>query len=522
MAKFLIQDIIPPEKKHRATHKKTHAKETSKDEGIHNVISHFGETETTPPSHKIAEVNQLMHSKPKEMIPENPRMILEDHIHNDENEGATQDSNEFEKTDTQDIGEEPKRQEISNDVPPPVNFPEYGPGHHIFENESNKWLPWLIGVGILGVLVIIVLNFFGGATITVVPKHEAIPMDQQMTAVKNAQNDELPYVVISETLTENEEVPATGTKTVTEKASGQIIVFNKQTTTQRLIRNTRFQSPTGKIYRINDSINVPKATTKNGETTPGSIVVTVYADEAGPDYNSDPTDFTVPGLKGSPQFDKVYARSKGPITGGASGTLKTVSDQDLKQANDELRIALETKLRTKARADIDSTHVAYDNGIIVELGDAALSKDKASSNDKAVVSEEGTIYVVAFDRTQLSKAIEKILVPTYAGEDVSIKNLDGLTFAMPAQKGQDLLAGDKITFSLKGTPELTWIVDQNVIIKDLLGKAKEDFNRILAKYPTVEQAKATLRPFWKSTFPTDPSKITIKIVDTIDNGGSGK
>lgn len=48
------------------------------------------------------------------------------------------------------------------------------------------------------------------------------------------------------TLDDKIEVDATGTKTVTTKASGNIIVYNEQTVAQRLIKNTRFQSPAGK------------------------------------------------------------------------------------------------------------------------------------------------------------------------------------------------------------------------------------------------------------------------------------
>ncbi|OGZ19150.1 MAG: hypothetical protein A2494_01275 [Candidatus Lloydbacteria bacterium RIFOXYC12_FULL_46_25] len=517
MAKYLIQDIIPPEKKHRAAKKKAHATTPDDKEGIHNVVSHFGSSEDSVIPHEVvAEANQLMHSRPKEVIPENPRMILEEHIHNDSDDELVE-QNGRSSTYTPMPPSNPTPIKAPTVVDNTPHFPEYSSSHRIFENNNgNKWLPWLVGASIIGILAIIILNFFGGATITIIPKHDAIPMDQEMTAFKNPQNNELPYAIMKVTLSETQEVPATGTKTVTEKASGQIIIFNQQTTAQRLIRNTRFESPKGKIYRINESINIPKATTKNGQVTPGSVTVTVYADEAGPDYNTEPTDFTVPGLKGTPQFDKVYARSKGAITGGASGTLKTVSDQDLKQAADELRIALETKLRMKARADLAPTQIGYDNGLVIELQDAILSSEKASGEDKALVSLEGTIYLVAFDRVELSKAIEKALIPTPTGETVAIKNIDALSFAMPTHKGEDLWKDEKITFSLKGTPELTWTVSEDIIIADLLGQAKEDFNEILAKYPTVESAKATSRPFWKSKFPEDPTKITIKIADGAD------
>lgn len=513
MAKYLIQDIIPPGKKHRAAKGGVHKAAKDTKNGIHDVVSHFEDASgrTAPHEEIVVEANQLMHGKPKEITLENPRMILEEHIHGDSVEKTA--SIDEKPTPTTAVNTIFDGTKTEKDVP---HFPEYAQNHRIFENSGNKWVPWVIGTGIVVGIVVILLNFFGGATITIVPKHDTIPLDQQMTALKNPQTDELPYAVMKVTLSETAEVPATGTKMVTEKASGQIVVYNQQMTAQRLIRNTRFESPSGKIYRINESINVPKATIKNTKVIPGSVTVTVYADEAGPDYNSEPVDFTVPGLKGTPQYDKVYARSKSAISGGEAGTLKTVSDKDMKSVTDELRIALETKLRTKARADLSPTQVSYDKGLLVELKEATLSKEKASSEDKALVVEEGSIYLVVFDRVHLTNAIEKALIPAYKGEEVTIKNLDALTFSMPSQNGESLWNQDKLTFSLKGTPELTWKVDENMIVQDIVGAPKQGFNEILAKYSTIERAKATLRPFWKSNFPKDPSKIMIKIVESID------
>jgi hypothetical protein len=318
-------------------------------------------------------------------------------------------------------------------------------------------------------------------------------------------------------LSDTHEVPATGTKTVTTKALGKVIIYNEQVTAQRLIKNTRFESAAGKIYRINESITVPKAVTKSGKTTLGSIEMTIYADEAGAEYNSDPTDFTVPGLKGTPQAKLVYARSKGVIAGGASGTIKSVSDQDLKKAGDDLRVSLETKLRSKARGDLAPSQVTYDQGIVVDLKDPVLSNEKATSDDKAVVTETGTLYMVVFDRALLTKAIAKAVVPTYGGEEVELSNLENLVFGVSDLKGDTLWSDTKIDFSFKGTPQLKWLIDQDAIKKDLLGLPKTEFNLKMAAYPTVERAKASLRPFWKQSFPTDPKAITIKIVEEITN-----
>lgn len=505
MSKYLIQDIIPPEKKHsRGGVKKTEAVE-------HDIVH---------PEHPIRREKTVKRGAAPRSLSANPRRMIVDQVASDETEHeepsrATEVTHEsvevkIEKAPGEMSGWPSNFHSEETSVLPkntPPRFPNY-PMKKSWGGLS-RWLPWLIGAGVVVIASAVLLNFFAGATVTIAPKHDTLPMDQKMSAQKNGAASDLPYAVMKETLSSSLEVPATGEKTVTAKASGRIVVYNEQLVAQRLIKNTRFQSPTGKIYRINESINVPKGATKGASITPGFFEVTVYADEAGPEYNSPATDFTLPGLKSSSLYTKVYARGKGAMTGGARGTIKTVSDQDLKQAGEDLRVQLEMKLRSKVRGALAPFQIAYDQGIVVELGEPALAKAPASSDNKAIVSEEGTIYMVTFKREDLIRAIAKALVPTYKNEPVEIKNLESLQFGMDPEKGSTLVNASRLDFTLKGTPELAWVIDEEAIKNALLGNAKENFNGILAEYPSVDHAEANIRPMWKHTFPADPSRISV-------------
>ena len=527
MAKYLIQDIIPPEKKKHDGVKKvlrTHAhaeaeKETPRRVTHHAKTIHESPHESTPdvtadsfPEMSIPEdvhMNDVEEEVPKNSLHNeyapNPRNMLADQFQGDTQTPPNTPASWGHKAEA--------HANVSGSNNPP-HFPEDSKGGTI----KSGWVPWIVGPLAILIVLILGLDFLGGANVWVIAKHDVIPIPdtQVFTAQKNPTEGALAYAVMKVTLDDSREVPATGTKTVTAKASGKIVVYNEQSVAQRLIKNTRFQSTSGKIYRINDSITVPKASTpKGGKLTPGTLTVTIYADEAGPSYNSDPSDFTVPGLKDTPQAKKVYARSTGAIVGGASGTTKSVSDQDLTQASDDLRVSLETKLRTKARGDLASTQISFDQGIVVDLDEPKLSSDKASSEDKAVVTESGTLYLVVFDRDQLTKGIAKALVPTYVGENIAIKNIDALTMSMPAIKGATLFANDDLAFSLKGSPELTWILNDDDIKKDLLGISKTNFNTVMSKYQTIERAKASLTPFWKNAFPKEAKDITLNIVTSI-------
>ena len=75
--------------------------------------------------------------------------------------------------------------------------------------------------------------------------------------------------------------------------------------------------------------------TKDGK--PGSVEVGIYGSSAGPEYNSIPIDFKIFGFKNTPKYAKIYARSKGAITGGFQGKFPVISDDEKASVINELK-----------------------------------------------------------------------------------------------------------------------------------------------------------------------------------------
>ena len=156
-----------------------------------------------------------------------------------------------------------------------------------------------------------VFALFSGAKVIITPKQNRTLIDVSSVAVLDGSAEELSYEIMTIEETSSKKIAATGREEIEEKASGRIVIFNDfNTSSQRLIKNTRFETSEGLIYRINKSVVVPGQKTEDGEKVPGSVEVTVYADEAGEGFNIGLMDFTIPGFKGSPRFAKFYARSK--------------------------------------------------------------------------------------------------------------------------------------------------------------------------------------------------------------------
>lgn len=377
--------------------------------------------------------------------------------------------------------------------------------------SSHKKLIW--GAGVLAVLIILfsVASLFSGATVTVVPKEETVAATPEtvFTAKAEATGDELGFQVLKITKNAGKEVPATGEEKVERKATGTIIIYNSaDKTSQRLIKNTRFETPTGLIYRVSESVVVPAVKTEAGKVIPGSVEAVVYADEAGDKYNIGKVDFTIPGFKNDPRYKTLYARSKTEMSGGFVGTVKKISATDEKKARTELDAQLQDTLKKEALAQAPADFTLYDDGIFYSYNALPQTGDSKSS---ATVNEEATITAILFNNRAFAGAVASKLAPNVSKTQVAIVGAENLKLAI---KDKQLLSPnslDTISFTLAGTLNFVSKFDEEKLKGDLAGKSKKDLTGILQLYPSIKSASAVLRPFWKGSFPSNVSDIKIVI-----------
>lgn len=372
------------------------------------------------------------------------------------------------------------------------------------------------GGGIIIAVLVIAFLFsvmFGGAEVTVHPKQQTLTVNGDFTAVReNAGKEDLSYNVMTLESMQTKDLPATGTEHAEEKASGQIVIYNNYNESpQRLIRNTRFETPDGLIYRIDKSVVVPGMTKSNGATTPGSVEVTVYADEAGEKYNIGPTDFTIPGFKGAPQYEAFYARSKTPMTGGFVGDRNTVDDAALAQARSTMHDALKKELMDKVASQRPEGFISFDPALFVVFS----SNPPKDTGNQVEITEKATLYGVLFDEHALAKYLTAHTSSNYDGSDVKFTDTSKLTLSLASSSGDEgpqPWQDESFSFHMSGTAPVVWQFDESKLKQDLSGRNKEAIQTILSGYPGIDKAEVVIKPFWKGTFPTDVKEITIKTV----------
>ncbi len=378
----------------------------------------------------------------------------------------------------------------------------------VIEDEprgGNRWWLWGLACLFLAFLGFAVMSAFSASTITVTPKTATITLAHQELTASGAPSAKLPYEKLSFSKSGETEIPADTTKKVRERASGTIVLYNNfSSAPQRLIKNTRFESPTGHIYRINQSLTIPGQKTENGKTIPGSVEAEVFADAAGAEYNAALSDFTIPGFKSDPKrYAGFYARSKTALSGGFEGTVKTASDAALASARETLKRSLQAGLAKDAKAKVPADFVLFDGAVSF----SSTESTPTEKNGSLTIRETVTADAYLFKRSLIASAIAK---PSLGADAfVVIPNLETLHFAWseaPVPSSSD----SGIRFTLTGTADAVLQYDAGALRTALLGKQKSDLATILSSFPTIEKVDVILHPFWSGSFSTNRERLIIK------------
>jgi hypothetical protein len=476
MAKKVVQDVVPPARSIRQIELPRDKKNTNKVES-QNI-----------PRERAVDMND-----PLPLARKSP-FSTDGLVHSTSHTSTTLASN-------------PTSYETPPPVPPSIGTParKAPPG-----SNSLRRLMTIAMIALLGIATAVFLVFhffFAGAEVIIKPRQVQATIEGVFEAAKKPEDptNVLPYEVMTIRKTISEAVPATGEEVAEVQASGMVTIHNNfSEAPQRLIKNTRFESPDGLIYRIHEATEVPGTKRVNGQSVPGEVTVEVFADKVGEQYNIAPTRFTIPGLKGDSRFEAIYAESKDPMQGGFSGIRKTVDPEEARRVQDATVAQLTEELTQQAKLEKPPGYILFNGATEVEARSLPPQPHEAG----VLLTEEVTLKAAIFDVNAISTFVARALIADFDHEPVTIPNLEILTFMLATGTS---IEDERVRFSLSGEPRIVWLFDENRLQQDLAGKSKsaDVFNTILSTHPGIESGRAYLRPFWQQSFPSDPSRIDI-------------
>lgn len=375
----------------------------------------------------------------------------------------------------------------------------------------NKF--WLVIAGVVLVCAIggvLLSTVFAGATVSVTARQAQVTPPASLIAQPNAPAGSLSYQIITTSRTASTTVPANGTQHVSRAASGVLTIYNAYSAeSQRLIANTRFQAPDGKIYRIHDSVTVPGQTQNpDGSISPGSATVSAFADSPGDSYNRGATQFTIPGFQGDPRYSKFSAKADA-MTGGFIGDEAAIAPADLTNAQNLLKQGLDGALRTAAETQIPAEFLPVPGTLVITYGEVAQTP---AGSGQVTLSQSASASADIVRSTDLAAAIAAQTVQGYKGEAVDFADPSQISIALATTTTS---ATGPLKLNLSGSPTLKWQFDPAALKSALVGKNKNDFENIVQSFAPAIQCttdtpcKASVRPFWSSAFPGSPDKITV-------------
>jgi len=137
--------------------------------------------------------------------------------------------------------------------------------------------------------------------------------------------------------------------------------------------------------------------------------------------------------------------------------------------------------------------------------------DGVAGDNTVVISESASAIAVVFPEAALARAIAAQAVKVYGSQPVSLVDTGGLILALASTSTAANVGAGPLSFTLSGSTTILWTVDPSKIAGAVAGKSRTDARSVLSTFPEVNKAQIMLRPFWASSFPSDPSKITVVV-----------
>ncbi|MBX2866849.1 hypothetical protein KTR10_02765 [Candidatus Kaiserbacteria bacterium] len=393
----------------------------------------------------------------------------------------------------------------------PARQPKPRPTYGRIGSGKNRTPLFVGGVAVLIIVVaVLIAGALGGATVQITPKTQDVTIDTAVTASPDTAGG-LSYELLTLEAEGERQVSVSGSEEVSEQATGTITIYNEYSTSvQRLIKNTRFESPEGLIYRIQESVVVPGITKDSeGNTIAGSIEAEVFADAPGEAYNIGPSRFTIPGLEGSDQYDRMYAESTNAFTGGFEGEQYLIDGGDLTTAQTALHGELEEALRVRLEEERPLGFTLFDDAVTFAY-DTLPSAD--AGEGKATIRERVRLVVPLFKDESFAQFVAQNTIADYKDEPVLLQNIDSLSFTYGEDTAQvaDISTAASISFTLAGKATLIWQFDEAALREDLTGVSRALLLSVLSEYPAILRAEAKIHPFWRKSFPDNSDDITFE------------
>lgn len=366
-------------------------------------------------------------------------------------------------------------------------------------------------------LIVVALSFyfvFQKTIISIWPETQKPSFKEQIVVDKNFKEyDFLAKIIPGEFFEEekiiSEEFSSTGKISKETKAEGIIRVYNAySTTSQTLVKNTRFVSADGKLFRSLEQVTIPGGTYEGRTLQPGFLDIKVQAAEVGPEYNIGPSTLSIPGLAGTPKYAAFYGKSFQSMSGGFKGEGFQITQKDLENGEKILKENLTEVLKFSPKNKFSEEYILLERASKIETFAPIFSGKAGDEGEKFTGQIKGIFKALLFKKADLEKIVKDFVLAKIA-QDQNFKegslNINYLPETID-------LEGGKIILNLDFSATIYAKFDTEGLKRELAGKSRSEALLILEENSKITKFELNTSSFWLKKVPANPDKIKIELI----------
>ena len=318
----------------------------------------------------------------------------------------------------------------------------------------------------------------------------------------------VPSQIFKMTKAVSQEFTATKEEDISKKATGIITIYNAYSSqSQALVKTTRFEAPDGKIFRLLNTVTVPAAKIEGGSIMASSIDAEVIADVAGESYNITPSDFTIPGFKGTDKYKGFYGKSKLAMKGGLVKKGLVVGQEDVSKAETLLKEKLLTEAKDELKKQMGEEFILINESLTADITENVSQPAVGDPADKFTLTLKALAQGFAYKKKDLGDLVEEKIALKVSDKRLTLPDTRTETFT-----SNDInFTSGKSNFTLAVEEDISWKIDEVRLKEVLSGKNESEAKQAVALFPEIDSAKFSLWPFWITRIPKDIRKIEIGV-----------
>lgn len=347
----------------------------------------------------------------------------------------------------------------------------------------------VLGIGFL--LVIFVLGFAAwwfmptaSVTIYVAPKRQeekiTIKVDSKVD-VSDFESSTLKGKVLDTSLTGDKTKSTTGTKTVGEKAKGEVTIY-RVGSKLNLTSGTVIHGPSGLDFTLDSDVELASGSAGS----PGTVKVAVSAKDIGVQYNlAADSNFTVSNYSTS----DMEAKNEASFSGGTSREIQAVSEEDQEVLSEELKNELTDKAKEELKTQLSEGKFMIEESLTSTSSGVKFSSKVGDEAESLKLTLTTKASVVIVDRKEMLELASKALKDKIPSGFILRNEQINTEFEFDSKKG------DIYEFEVFIEANLLPDVKTDEIVKEIRGKYPEIAKEYMTKgVPGFVRAEIKIKP----------------------------